>query len=446
MGLMRALASFVGLVCAVATLPACSGDEPGAGAVKEPAAGPGSASGDDRGDGLGDDRVAAPGEIVVAMRPVESGPAPRDVVRVEGELETARVVVESTIGLAVGEGYPSRFQATLSDGFLADCGLLNGELVLRELEAEPGAIEASLDPAGAISFAVRDAGVLTAVVRGELVVEHARRCPVTAGAAVPVELRLTVRAARPVGTRFELPSRCSEAAVPRVATSTLAASPDPFDPPSELRVVLADEAGQDFHAANAAPDAPITVRARGAFGASPSGVPPQKLSDLVYPATRGRVELAPAVGAPLTVEVVDASQITGAEIDFLLANDDFGATPVTSGQTYGEQGWKNARNKITPRVRLLSVGADQLCSPPSLSWFELRSLTPDVCEVVSLGPDGGGSYTEGANPTGSAARLLRDGTCSLTLAGPGIPQGSKLAGALEATFVNVQAFPSLELP
>jgi hypothetical protein len=158
---------------------------------------------------------------------------------------------------------------------------------------------------------------------------------------------------------------------------------------------------------------------------------------MTFSSTKGPIEFVPALGAPLVIEVVDAWQISGAEIQFQLAGMASGPVLLEDGLVYGEDGWRRVANRIAPMVQNTFVGTDPLCSPPPTDRFELTSLTPEVCAVVPLPSEEIGKKGElYGDSLGQGATLLQDGTCSLTLSLPGFAQGAGLTNSLAVTFQN----------
>ncbi len=202
--------------------------------------------------------------------------------------------------------------------------------------------------------------------------------------------------------------------------------------------MLLDEAGSEVLVANAAPDAQVAVHVRGA-ALRPADAPPQSLARWSFPLVPGRVELRPAFGDPAFIEVVDAGQITKWDVSFELAGAAGVPRTLRREMIYGEAGWGRAANRIAPVVSATYVGSDPLCSPAAMGWFAFESLTPDVCELVPLLPAESGTYVlyEGAFTVGKAAKLSKDGTCTLRLSAPGFAAGAGFSSSLSAGFQNV---------
>ena len=126
-----------------------------------------------------------------------------------------------------------------------------------------------------------------------------------------------------------------------------------------------------------------------------------------------------------------------AELQFQLAGTASGPVVLGGGERYGDGGWGRAANRIAPMVQEMSTDEGPLCSAPSSTWFELRSQTPEVCEIVELPATvEGDSYTLYGSRTGQAARLLRAGTCSLVLDAPGFAAEAGFPRSFSAEFAD----------
>jgi hypothetical protein len=149
----------------------------------------------------------------------------------------------------------------------------------------------------------------------------------------------------------------------------------------------------------------------------------------------GVVVIEPSVGPPLEIEVVAPSRITEMSIRFDLAGyGGGGIVDLQSGEVYGETGFGRTSNLLAPTTTdLLGVDGDAVCVYPHPSWFVLETVTPDTCSVSAEEIDNP-EFT-GA-PLGSAARVIADGLCELTLSAPLFNGGAGLGAQLAATFQN----------
>lgn len=362
-------------------------------------------------------------EIVIPMRPVDEGIL-YGVAVLDDAQAVPRARIDATLTLAVGDGYPTRFRATLPQPLYASCGMLEGELTIAALSGGTDAISAERTDTGA-ALTVHTVGTADLSLAAEITLTEPSGCDLPVGTPIALDVRVAVNAVQPVATAFSLPPGC-DTDVPLVAPSATAG----------FRVAILDRTGTPVHVANAAPDAQVALPLLGSFAAAHGE--PASLAEWIAPSAAGEVEIVPALGDPLRLEVVDAEAITGIDVEFQLAGAK-GPVPLEPDATYGEAGWSLDNNRIAPRVHELRIGDVALCSAPDPSWFQLASLTPAICEVVTWGPSDAKIEAwafDGAS-TGQAARLTQDGTCSLALNAPAFAPGTGLPASLSATFHNV---------
>jgi hypothetical protein len=369
------------------------------------------------------DPSATVDEIVIPMRPVEEGIL-FGVAVLDDADAVPRARIDTTLALAVGDGYPTHFSATLPQPLYATCGMLEGELTVHELSGGTDAISAERTDTG-VALAVDTEGTADFSLTAEITLTEPSGCDLPVGTLVALDVHVAVTAVQPVATAFSRPPGC-DADAPLVAPSAIAG----------FSVAMLDRTGAALHVANAAPDAQVALRLLGSFAAAHSE--PASLAEWIAPSMPGEVEIVPALGVPLRVDVVDAEAITGIDVEFQLAGAK-GPVPLEAGATYGEAGWSLDNNRIAPRVHELRVGDVALCSAPDPSWFRLESLTPAICEVVAWGPSDAKieSWAFDGASTGQAARLTQDGTCSLALKAPAFAPDAGLPALLSATFHNV---------
>lgn len=361
-------------------------------------------------------------EIVIPVQPRSELPI-LGTATLLGSGEQAQVSMQAELVLAVGEGYPDALTAFVPEwSLVADCGYVLGQTVLHDATGSTDAIAARIEEGG-LALSVHDAGQTVLSIAGEVVANGLGGCPVADGQRVPLTLALSVRVVRPAGTRFERAEACGDA--PKLAPSSV----------PEIAMVLLDEHGQPFEAANALPEGQAAVRLRGAFEAARSDYVPPTLGSWTTTVV-GEVELVPAVGDPLLVEVVDASAITRADIEFQLAGSLADPTVLQDDTTYGADGWLDGTNRLAPMVRRIEADGVPLCSAPSEEWFALESLTPQVCEVLDNDFAKLSPLLLG-HRTGTVARLVQDGTCSLVLHARDLPANVGRTWTLDAEFLRV---------
>lgn len=340
-----------------------------------------------------------------------------------------RVSLEGTFTLAVGPGYPTDFTVHLSQiGVMCDpndpqnLGWLEGEVRFDELSGATETISGALTEDG-IGLEVHGPGSAELSVAAEMTLTQPNACNLPEGSRVGLDLSVAVVAIRPAGARFVLPAECRRE-VPLVAP----------DVPSTLALRLVDEQGEAVHADNATQNAQVGVVLREAHAASDAE--PSSLADW-FPTEPGIVELFPAFGEPLQVDVLAPDRITESIVEFQLAGRD---DPLERDGTYGEEGWDHQRNRVAPRVKEVRVDGVPLCSAPTPSWFELESHTPEACAVEAFGVGDAKLEVIEFDPhsTGESARLKQDGKCSLTLRAPEFGANAGLPLSFSATFRNVQ--------
>ncbi len=382
------------------------------------------------------DEGAWPGPISVPMRPRSEGtlqslmgafdaPKLSEIVTVEGQ---PRIVVAMSVALAVGEGYPTTFTATLDSRQLAGCGALSGTIALGEYQGATGAISPELSNDARIKLTVLDVGRSEFVMRGTMTITEATSC-IPLGEQ-PLELRLSVNAFKPTGAGFRVPSACSLAGTKRMAPARRMSDFDGHvssDWTSMFRVFPLDQDGKPTLAWNAEASAQVSVR----LGGPPSGSAAPKatatLDDVTFPNTPGPVTFTPAFGEPLTVHVVAPAEIDRLDVPFLLAGSAGTPLVLEDGARYDQSAYGRRLNRIAPMVPGAYVGSERLCSAPAESWFEWRSSSVRVCTTLPLESDYSGKFTFNGMSIGRAARLLTDGICTLTLRAP------ELLGGFEKT-------------
>jgi hypothetical protein len=380
----------------------------------------------------GDPTESPPGprvaEIVIPMQPRTEGTLPAwDLIEIVESDDGPGLRLDSRLDLAVGQGYPTRFAARFPQPMWSSCGLLEGEVSALVSSAGSDAVVAESLGDG-IGLVVAAEGAADLVIRASFTLTRASACDLPVETAIPLDVHVAVRAIRPADVAFDLPYGCDGDAV-RVAPSTQVSGQGTFASPSAFRAAILDEAGERTFVANAAPEAQTTVRLRGTFEAANAS--PASLAEWIAPPWPSEVEVSADLGEPLWIDVVDAGRVTAATVGFQIPG---GKLPMTidDGATYG--GWGTELNRILPVVSDVEADETLLCSGPSAAWFQLESATPAVCEIVQWSPVDG--MVDG-HPTGEAARLRRDGACTLTLRALEIPSAVGLPAAVSATFRDV---------
>ena len=332
-------------------------------------------------------------------------------------LEDGLLTVDTSLTLARGEGYPSSFTATLSPSQWAPCGMFDAEFDFGapEIVEDGSGTRVSLDD-GTFSIERGEVGVTSLRSRGTATLTT-EGCDVAAGTTVELDFALTVYVRDALDSTLEGPCDVE----PWLIAPGAGQSANDF---SWIRASLRDEQGS-FHADNAAADAQVSLQLRGSFEAQHAT--PESFESWIPPLVPGPVEVTPAFGDAVQIEVVDASAVTDVEVWFQIAGTAGGGFPIVDGESYGP-GYGRSANRAIPGVGLVMIGERPLCSAPSQSWFELETLTPDVCEVIPHE----GDYLYNGDTPGSAGRLLRDGTCTLELS---TPAGSH---RVSSTFSNIE--------
>lgn len=376
---------------------------------------------DDRTDGL------PPVEhIEIPMRP-------RDEVELYGLpeiIETdsgARMELGVRIDLAIGSGYPETLELTLPEAWWATCGSGVGAMELDTISGSGGPVTAQRIDAQTIRLETKASGSAAFVGRGTLELD-ADACELQAGTVLELELTLSVVAHDAVDGRI---------AMPCVSEQPVALAPSSGPAGQWFSAELLDAYGEPYVAANADPDAQLGVELHGEFDADHAS--PTSLRTWIAPSRPGRVEIVPALGESVAVDVVRAERIVAAPVEFQLAGTASGPLTLVEGERYGDEGWGRAANRIAPMlVEPARTDAGPLCSDPWSDWFRLESLTPSVCTVVDLpvSPDKGDGYTLFGSRLGQAARLQRAGTCSLQLHAPGFAPAAGFPHAFTADFAD----------
>ncbi len=349
---------------------------------------------DDRTDG------EPPVEVIeIPMRPVTTA----DLYAVP-TLEGGVLRFESSLTLALGEGYPREFVAVIPSAHFATCGPLRAALELGPLELgnDGSGTRIALDDDGALAIEVGREGTTSVRSRGTATLQE-DGCETPSGTTLTLEFALDVQVRSAQDSEFSGP--CD--AQPWLIAPGAGQSANDF---RWLRASLRDGGGP-YSADNADRDAQVPMRLHGTFEAGHST--PESLQTWIPPSMPGPVEIEPAFGPSALVEIVDATAITGVDVRFEIAGTAGGGFVIDDGAEYGP-GYGRSANRAIPTIQAVQVGDRPLCSAPAAEWFDLRTLTPGVCEVIPH--DGDFLYT--GDPSGHAGHLLRDGTCTLQMTSP----------------------------
>lgn len=338
-----------------------------------------------------------------------------------------RMELAARIDLAVGPGYPEAIELMLPDAWWATCGSGVGPLELDTLSGGEGPVIADRLDAQTIRLEAKESGASAFIGRGKVELEE-DACELQAGTVLELDLSLSVVAHDAVDGRIAMPCVSEEPA-------SVAPGSRPSGP--WFSAELLDAYGKPYSAANADADAQLGVELHGEFDADHAS--PASLRTWIAPSRSGRVEIVPALGDPVVVDVVESERIVAAPVEFQLAGAASGSITLVDGERYGDEGWGRVANRIAPMlVEPARTDMGPLCSDPFPGWFRLESLTPSVCTVVDLpvGGDKGDGYLLYGARLGQAARLERAGTCTLELHAPGFAAAAGFPRTFTADFAD----------
>ncbi|MEY4512125.1 MAG: hypothetical protein RLZZ450_4247 [Pseudomonadota bacterium] len=346
---------------------------------------------------------------------------------------TTKIVFDVTLGLAVGEGYPTDLAVYLGTSFWAGCGQLQGAFRFTRIVGASSAITAMLTDDVNLQLRVASEGKAEVMVYGVYRPSADEACAESLAMQgdVPVEMRLSLSALRPSGVRWRRPGPCMDNGPLLVATSSTL----------DLHVELLDAAGESFIAFNAHPDRQIslTVESSAQLPQPPSTVE-AGLAELRWPSLASRISIRPAIGEPLVVTTVAASAVTELEVEFALGGTAGGAITLRDGESAGDAGWHRVSNRLAPTVVKAKVGDNLLCSQPDQAWFELRSDTPSRCDtLVEMPLVLDRAVVLPRSSLGLSSRVLADGVCTLRLRAPGLDGGKGFEQRLSVTLSNVSS-------
>lgn len=303
------------------------------------------------------------------------------------------------------------------------CGASDGALQALRVEGGAGAPVAAEVREGAVALRVARDGATELDVRG-VYVHGSAGCDegLAAGAQVPVHAHLRIEVSGDAGRpRIGGDGRCGGAFVGTPTTVP-------------LTLELLDEAGEPHTFANLSPLAPFEVRVE---------------ADLLVTAPRpgslqlaerpGRVRLfVPGATAPTIWRWrVPRAEVTDATVRFYVPGNAGTPAEVTEGARLG--GGNRKLGGVFFEVRAASVAEGPLCDPPDARWFQMTSETPEVCAVVAVNAQGCDGCV-GPRYGHQAARLLRDGVCTVRVEAPALDHGRGIRRRVRAAFYGVENF------
>ncbi len=306
------------------------------------------------------------------------------------------------------------------------CGAFDGALSQLRVESSTGAlIRAEIRDGAVVLHPVGD-GAADIDVQGEYV-HGATGCDdgLAAGARVPLRARLRVEASSVAGrASIGGSGRCS------ANGGAFAGARSPV----ALSAALLDAANDPVSFANVHPLAPFEIRVD-------SELPVSVTSDglLALPDRSGvlRMAVAGQRGQWLWRWRVPPAEVTDATVRFFVGGSAGAPAEVTDGARIA--GSHRKVGAVFFQLLAAVVGDAPLCDAPDPRWFELRSDTPDVCVPVAVTSASCDECSAQGIGT-QAARILRDGECSIRLEAPSTNHGRGLRRRVSAVFENVANF------
>jgi hypothetical protein len=336
------------------------------------------------------------------------------------------IVLDSTLVMALAPGYPDALDVRFAVPYWTSCGQLAGEPLYESLEllGAGSALQAELlgDGSG-FSLRATGEGEGEVVLRGQYQASADELCAAQLGSGnVAVEARVRVSARRPMGFTL-MALDCFEAEALVVATSST----------TRITPGLLDDNGEQMFVSNASTEGQVSIVLE-ADAALTAPSESKGLEGLTYPASAGPVRVVPAIGEPIEIDVVDATSVTGFEVEFQIGAVGGGGLLVEDGTTHAG-GWGRTSNRLAPIIRSTMIGSSALCGAPNPAWFELYSDTPEQCEVRPMQP---GSVDLAQHPIDSSAYIKQDGQCALRLRAPDFNGGEGFEQSIATTLLNVE--------
>lgn len=356
--------------------------------------------------------------------------APMTVLTVPRELRSSRLVplhlsavgdavtADSRVRLLRADGVPEAFTVTFRPP--RACGASDGVVNLLRVDAAAGAPGAAEIVQGAVVLRARSTGAGDVEVYGEYV-HGATACEgsPSPGARVPVHATLRVQVSDDPGRPRE---RCGGAVGSFAGTDTRV--------PLSLELVDASNESQGFD--NLSLLAPFEVRIE-------ADIPAALIQGaaLRLPERPGHVRISvPGRADAWTWQWrVPPSEVTDASVRFFIPGNAGTPLDVTEGARLS--GGHRKTRGVFFQLRGAAIGDRALCDLPDARWFRLYSETPDVCAVV---PVGARRCDECSGPHygQEAARLVRDGVCTVRIEAPALDHGRGLRRRVSAEFHHVE--------
>lgn len=306
------------------------------------------------------------------------------------------------------------------------CGAAGGALGPLRVEAAAGAPIAAEVREGAVVLRALADGAADIDLRGEYL-HGATGCDggLAAWARVPVHARLRVEASADAGRpRIGGAGRCGGAFAGAQTTVPLA-----------LELVDAADEARSF--ANLSPLAPFAVQIEADLAVR--AVRPGLLE---LPERAGQVRLAVSGARDAWVWRwrVPPAEVTDATVRFYVPGNAGTPAEVTEGARLG--GGNRKLGGVFFEVRGATVGDGPLCDAPDARWFRLYSETPEVCAAVAVNSQGCDGCV-GPRYGHQAARLLRDGVCTVRVEAPALDHGRGIRRRVSAAFEGVANFAAV---
>jgi hypothetical protein len=201
-----------------------------------------------------------------------------------------------------------------------------------------------------------------------------------------------------------------------------------------LSLELLDAAGEARTFANLSPLAPFAVRVEADLPVTAPRAGSVRLAE-----RPGQVRwFAPGVTDPWIWRWrVPPAEVTDARVRFYVPGNAGTPAEVTDGARVG--GGNRKLGGVFFEVREARVGDGPLCDAPDARWFQMTSETPAVCAVVAVNPQGCDGCV-GPSFGHQAARLLRDGVCTVRVEAPALDHGRGIRRRVSAEFSGVENF------
>lgn len=307
------------------------------------------------------------------------------------------------------------------------CGAFDGALHELAIEGgEGGPVRVEVRDGALAVQALRD-GVADVFVRGTYV-HGPNGCDdgLAAGARLPVRARLRIEAR-------EDPGRPQLGGALGCRSGAFAGA----QPQVPLNLELRDASDAPLSFVNLAPRAPFEVRVEAEIDVT---IP--RVGELLLAERPGQVRLRAAAAPAAWVWRwrVPPAEITDAAVRFYVPGNAGSPVDVTEGAQLG--GANRKLGGVFFEVREASVREGPLCDRADARWFQLISETPEVCPVVAVRSQACDGCA-GPHYGHQAARLRRDGVCTVRLEAPALDHGRGFVRRVSASFQGVVNFPDV---